>query len=157
MNNVTYLIGLPGAGKTLYGRLYTYHTPGSVLVSGDMIREIMYGKYKFDKEIESYVFAAFMSIVCGSLKAKNDVIVDDAILTINSTERKYLRNLLDEKFPELHHYAIQFNTPLEKCIEMRTNDNRDLPESQWVKTITELNAKYEPVQEQENFDGVTYQ
>ncbi len=142
MNNIFWLTGQPGSGKTTIGRILQNHLKNSIIVDGDDIREIFNNKDYSEQGRRSNIQKA-QDIALFLSKKEIDVIV--ALVSPYRDQREefkknnnvieiYLHTTEDRGKDKYH--VSNYEPPLENFIDIdTTNKNID-------STITEIIEKF---------------
>ncbi len=107
---LSYLIGLPRAGKSSYADIWAYEPKEKprAIISGDAFRNALYGR-SFQIEAEGTVFA-MMDVAARALLARGHDIIIDETSTSEATLLRYYRI-------DINAQPIWIDTPMEVCIE----------------------------------------
>ena len=107
------LCGIPGCGKTYFGKIVE-ENEGFRLVSSDDIRETLWGDAS-DQRNPKRVFSEMAARTLDALSEGYNVIYDAT--NIKRKDRLSILNKVKELNPTIETYCLIFNIPVEKCLE----------------------------------------
>jgi predicted kinase len=159
MRQVKLLVGLPGARKTSWARLYVASgNSGTMILTLDVIRSMLFGKYDYREDFEPLVYQIALDSLNRILTTGYDCIVDDSMLSLTKASRNYIITWIRAKeyrLGKINLEAVTFDySP--KCVEDRLSNPRGLDKSRWLQTINEMMLKFEPVSSGEGFDSIVH-
>lgn len=143
------LVGAPGSGKSTYvSRLLAQH-PGSVVISGDNIREELYG----DANIQGDYNRIHDRMVEMLGEAVGSTVIMDST-HYRAAYRKSVIALLNS-FGYTDIEAVVVNRPLEVCLKQNASRKRNVPEYVIEKMHNSLQASIRGI-DNEGFSSVQY-
>lgn len=116
-------IGIPGSGKTIYGKDLSYVDENLVIVSPDKVREILYGDTSIQGDGKEIFSIAYYEAIKAFRGGKN-VYFDATNLThlnrfvLYERCRQYITKVI----------AIEFHVSYESCLERNRKRDRKVPE-----------------------------
>lgn len=116
-------IGIPGSGKSTYGKDLSYVDENLVIVSPDKIREILYGDASIQGDGNEVFSIAYYEAVKALKDGKN--------VYFDATNLTYLtRFILYERCQQYvtKVIAIEFHVPYDFCLKRNKNRNKKVPE-----------------------------
>lgn len=148
--------GLPGAGKTTWAQNMIKTAKNTFSVVGDDLRAMLHGgTYQYSDRIEETVRKAVVSMATNALIYKNDVIIDECILSLTKSDRRYLvskirHDIEGRAATELRFILVHF-PPAQSQLDRRKADPRGFPVDRWERTWRELEAQYQSPTDTEPF------
>lgn len=142
----TFVMGLPGAGKSTYCR----EKLSGLIINRDGIRTMLYGKYNYIKEDEPMIFEMTIHLAKSAIIGHDkNIIIDETGANVAHRMRwcEVLRNVCKIN-------AIYINTPLETCIKRRIADNKGL-DTNWENVIRTMHSGYKKPTLAEGFSKIT--
>jgi len=151
------LIGLPGSGKSTWSKnTLTQSDNDTVIVSSDCIREMLHGKYLYDKKFEPLVVQSTFDTIKLAINSKYNVIIDEALLSLDVTRRMMLVNLIKSYDDTVKIRFVSFKPDMVTSVERRMKEHRGISKERWQKIYEDLFTSYESVQESEPFDSIEH-
>jgi len=152
------LIGLPGAGKSTWSKRQIEkgsNPNGCVIVSRDAIRNMLNGDYKYIESQQSLITKIAADTAKSILDRGQDLIVDQA--NINTRDRKEVTDFIVREVGNREDVEIYFVSFIEQDTETLVSrrfygDARGEDEQYHRDVINKLKAKYESIEDNENFD-----
>jgi predicted kinase len=140
-------VGLIGAGKSFWAREKVLQDQKNgiktLIVNGDAVREMIYGKYEFKEEMEPIVNSLLMRDIETITTAGCNIIIDEMLMTLTASKRKSLIRLL--KYHGVNKIVtVTFDSSIEKLQRRITNDNRGYDAARWQRVYDECIAFYDP-------------
>lgn len=116
-------IGIPGSGKTTYGKDLSYVDENLVIVSPDKVRGILYGDISIQGDGREVFSIAYYEAI-KALKSGKNVYFDATNLTPWTRFRLYERckQYVNKVI------AIEFHVSYDSCLERNKSRNRKVPE-----------------------------
>lgn len=162
---IVIMCGLPGSGKSTIAKRLLDTNHGSIIISRDAIRQMIYGKYDFHKEDEDMVFDFAMQMFRSAFIAKiyisKDIILDECCVT-TKTRAKWIDAIkecwnLDKKhnINKIKIYCCVAHCDVNKCISRRENDTSRTRQP-WRDIITNMNASFSIPRTEEGFSGIYF-
>lgn len=140
MRTLYIMCGLPGSGKDTEARRIAEET-GALIVCKDNIREMIFGKYVFNAEVEPVV-KEINGLAVGVIYVESefDIVVNECHLTAG--KRKYWIEL-SEKY-NIKPVIVYCDTPAAVCIKRRMSEPRTYTPEKWIEVIESMVLSFEP-------------
>lgn len=153
MKTLYILIGTIGSGKSFWSKNYVEKNSNTVIVCRDNLREMIYGKYLFLPEKESFIKEITINCVKTALENNFDVIIDETNLTREKRE-KFI-DFVKEKTNIKFNYRYIYFYPLENAVDKRMESNsRGYTREKWQEVFDQMNKIIElPGVEEINKEG----
>ena len=150
------LIGLPGSGKSTWSRNVLEQSEDTVIVSSDCFREMLHGKYRYSPQYEPLVMQLTFDAIKLALASKNNIIVDESLLTLDVTRRMLLVNLIKSYDSSIKIKFVSFKPDTVGNIERRMKEHRGLTKERWQRIFEDLLISYQTVQDSEPYDSIDH-
>lgn len=130
------LVGIPGSGKTTYGRSYTTEHTYTIHLSSDAIRAELYG----DESIQGNPAEVFALMQKGAINALNDGY--DVVYDATNIIRKDRANIITTcpKFAKIEAHVVW--APIETCIARDTARERTVSKEVIDRMLKRFQAPY---------------
>lgn len=143
----SFMIGVPGSGKSTYARLLEKR--GAIIVSPDLYRE------RYRRKSDAEIFAAARAEVALHLKAGRDVVFD----ATNTIRLHRTENIFAGKPYANRTIAVVMQTPLEECLRrhherVRNGIRVTLPDEAIARMQRQLDSN--PPNLKEGFDEICF-
>lgn len=156
MKTIYIMCGLPGSGKSTWAKKQVKKEDG-IILSKDLIREMVYGNYEFIKEKEYRVKAVLNAFITQLMfKDLGDIIIDET--NILRTKRKELLELINKlnfiRFVDSTKYKIVcvYCSSQEGNLERRMAEPKGQSKEVWEEVISDMKKSFEPPVKEEGFD-----
>lgn len=144
MKTVYLTIGVIGSGKSTWALQKVQETDQKIcIINKDLIREMIFGEYKYDPDKEDLVRKIAWASVQQAIEHGYDVIIDETNIT-----RKKRHQWID--YLRLH-FGNNINIIFVLCseskrnLEFRKNDLRGIAEGTWKNLIEFMIKDFQPV------------
>jgi hypothetical protein len=128
----------------------------TVIVSLDCFREMLHGKYRYSPKYEPIVMQLTFDAIKLALASKNNIIIDETLLSLDVTRRMLLVNLIKSYDSNIKVKFVSFKLDTNGNIERRMKEHRGLTKERWQRIYEELLVSYQPVQDSEPYDSIEY-
>lgn len=156
MAHLILLIGLPGSGKSYWVEQFVAQSPGKSVISTDRIRAQLFG----DEAIQGpwhFIWRRLQSEFCHAARQINLGEVSVAIYDATNAARQQRRSAIAlaraNGFTNIT--GVQFDTPLEVCLERNCRRSRIVPEAVILRMHRRLQNA--PPTFKEGFDQLLHQ
>jgi len=129
----------------------------TVIVSSDCFRDMFHGKYLYNLKFEPLVVQSTLNAISLAIKSKYNVIVDEALLSLDVIRRMTLVNLIKSYDDTIKIKFVSFEPATSLInIESRIKEHHDITKTRWKQIYEELLTSYQPVQDTEPYDSIEY-
>ena len=146
MADFVLLCGIPGCGKTYFGKI-AEESDSYKLVSSDDIREALWGDASIQKN-PKVVFSEMAARTLQALSEGYNVIYDAT--NIRRRDRLLILKKVKKLKPTVGTYCLIFNVPVEKCLERNRARQRQVPD----EVILRMAAHMERPEYNEGWDYI---
>ena len=145
------LVGNIGSGKTTLSRQYADND--YVILSRDSLRSMIDGdRYRFDPELESYIFEIETYAINTFLKAGCNIVVDETNTSVR-TRGRLLRIAQEHNVQTLVHVLPRLSK--KECVDRRMkHSSRGYSKKKWEEIWTMFDKSYVAPDPSEGFDSV---
>lgn len=151
-------IGLPGCGKTTYGKKLIEEDDNIVMMDRDSFRFMFRQRYLFDTKYEPIINKMESAGVQIILNNGFNVYIDNTHFRKYQRERtlSYIQEIRDIHSIDIEIIFIQFDVPLDICIERRLTNTRGYDKDHWRSVINGMYKDYEKPEEDEGQDKTLF-
>lgn len=145
------LMGLIGSGKSTWAQKHVSQNPRVLIVNRDSIRSMLFGKYKYELEVEVAVREAAMLICRQIFRLSYHVLIDETNLRFD--RRRMWAGLAEEFGAKIHLVHL---TESRRNLENRMKDPRGLDKITWGSAINKQKEDRQIPIEKERARYATY-
>lgn len=140
MNNLFFLVGLPGSGKSTYAQKLVNENDNTKWISSDAIREDMWGDAN-DQQNPSAVFDAMFDLTIDALNNGYDVIYDATNL-VAKTRTNTLAQLRQHAKWDFIATCVFISCSITECKERQLGRDRQVPDEVIDRMVRRFNAPW---------------